>query len=66
VTVAIADTTGATLPLAKKQIHKTTIATQTTIVAVIMEAAEGPGCLTPNVPCTTGLLFVFFRFCLQD
>jgi hypothetical protein len=63
VTVAIADTTGATLPSAKTEIHKTKIATQTTIVAVLMVAAEGPGCLIPNVPCTTGLLFVFFRFC---
>lgn len=53
-TVAIADTTGATLPSAKTEIHKTKIATQTTIVAVVMVAAEGPGCLIPNVPCTTG------------
>jgi hypothetical protein len=44
----------------------TTIATQTTIVAVIMVAAEGRGCPIPNVLCTTGLLFVFFRFCLED
>lgn len=29
-------------------------------------AAEGPGCLIPNVPCTTGLLFAFFRFFLQE
>jgi hypothetical protein len=53
VTVAIADTTGATLCSAKTEIHKTKIATQTTIVAVIMVAAEGRGCLIPNVPCTT-------------
>jgi hypothetical protein len=31
-----------------------------------MVAAEGPGCPIPNVPYTTGLLFVFFRFCLED
>jgi ketol-acid reductoisomerase len=33
----------------------TTIATQTTIVAVIMVAAEGRGCPIPNVLCTTGV-----------
>jgi hypothetical protein len=55
VTIAIADTTGATLPSAKTEIHKTTIAKQTTIVAVLMVAAEGPGCLIPNVPCTPAI-----------
>jgi hypothetical protein len=55
VTIAIADTTGATLPSANTEIHKTKIATQTTIVAAIMVAAEGPGCLIPNVPCTTAI-----------
>jgi hypothetical protein len=55
VTVVIADTNGATLPSAKTKTHKRTIATQTTIVAVITVAAEGPGCLIPNVPCTTAI-----------
>jgi hypothetical protein len=45
VPIAIADTAGATLPLAKPETHKTTVR---------MVAAEGPGCPIPNVPYTTG------------
>jgi hypothetical protein len=44
VPIAIADTAGATLPLAKPETHKT----------MRMVAAEGPGCPIPNVPYTTG------------
>lgn len=43
--IAIADTAGATLPLAKPETHKT----------MRMVAAEGPGCPIPNVPYTTGV-----------